>query len=303
VPGALRRAFVLALLSSAAAPAAAGGDEHQPGPPTFADDTLTYVFGPAYRNPFITSPEQPDGADISRNALELKHLDAWRYGHNVFEVMLKKSSAVEPAAGGGTGTFGLYAVFRSGVGINRLAGRPIVALGPLRDVDVQIGINLESKNSDYAPQERTLYLGPNLQFRFGSAFLNLGLHLRKEWNHNGHLGANESYAVDFNVEPVWHVPFRIGRARLAFDGYADYNTAKGKDAAGHETRAELITRPLLKLDLSPLLRRGSRVLELGVGFEYWHNIFGKDADVVPGASQLTPAFSLAVHLPLGGSRP
>ena len=37
-------------------------------PPTFADDTLMYVFGPAYRNPFITSPAQPDGADISRNA-------------------------------------------------------------------------------------------------------------------------------------------------------------------------------------------------------------------------------------------
>ncbi len=25
-------------------------------PPTFADDTVMYVFGPAYRNPFITTP-------------------------------------------------------------------------------------------------------------------------------------------------------------------------------------------------------------------------------------------------------
>ena len=30
-------------------------------------------------------------------------------------------------------------------------------------------------------------------------------------------------------------------------------------------------------------------------------MFGKDADRVPGAEQLTPVFSLAVHLPLGGA--
>jgi hypothetical protein len=47
--------------------------------------------------------------------------------------------------------------------------------------------------------------------------------------------------------------------------------------------------------------RQAHVLELGVGFEYWHNMFGKDARKVPGADQFTPVFSLAVHLPLGGS--
>jgi len=41
-------------------------------------------------------------------------------------------------------------------------------------------MNLETKSSDYAPQERTLYLGPNLQFGIGAGFLNVGLHLRKE---------------------------------------------------------------------------------------------------------------------------
>jgi hypothetical protein len=270
-------------------------------PPTFADDTVMYVFGPAYRNPFITSPEQPDGADISRSAVEFKHIDAWKYGHNLVEIVIKKSSDVEPAAGGGTGAMGLYSVFRSGLGLNRLAGRPIVALGPLRDVDIQAGMNLETKNSDYAPNERTLFFGPNLQFRFGQGFLNVGLHLRKEWNHNGNLGRNESYDLDFNVEPVWHFPFRIGAARFAFDGFADYNTPKGKDAAGRDTRAEFITRPLLKLDVGSVIGKSPNVLELGVGFQYFHNMFGKDADRVPGAKELTPAFTLAVHLPLGRS--
>jgi hypothetical protein len=137
--------------------------------------------------------------------------------------------------------------------------------------------------------------------RGDSGFLNLGLHLRKEWNHNGNLGQNESYDVDFNVEPVWHFPFQIGGARFAFDGFADYNTPKGRDAAGRDTRAEFIARPLLKLDISPVVGRKVHVLELGVGFQYYHNMFGKDADWVPGADELTPVFALAVHLPLGGA--
>ena len=120
-------------------------------PPTFADDTVMYVFGPAYRNPFITSPEQPDGADISRSAVEFKHIDAWKYGHNLVEIVIKKSSDVEPAAGGGTGAMGFYSIFRSGLGLNRLVGRPIVALGPLRDLDIQAGMNLEPRTRTTPP--------------------------------------------------------------------------------------------------------------------------------------------------------
>ncbi len=76
---------------------------------------------------------------------------------------------------------------------------------------------------------------------------------------------------------------------------------KGKDAAGRDTRAEFITRPLLKLDISPVIGQKAHVLELGVGFQYFHNMFGKDASRVPGADEFTPVLSLAVHLPLGGS--
>jgi nucleoside-specific outer membrane channel protein Tsx len=290
----------VALLSTAAADDSPSGSAPPYRPPTFADDTLMYVYGPAYRNPFTVTPSQPDGADISRSAIEFKHVDAWKYGHNLVEIVIKKASEVEPAAGGGEGAMGLYAILRSDVGINRIAGEPLVALGPLRDVAIQAGANLETKNSDYAPQERTLYFGPNLQFRVGRGFVNVALQLRKEWNHNGHLGVSESYEVDFNIEPVWHVPFRMGGASLAFDGFAAFNTPKGKDAAGRDTKAEIIARPLMKLDLGALTGWKPRVLELGVGFEYWRNMFGKDADKVPGAEQFTPVFALAVHLPLGG---
>ena len=78
-------------------------------------------------------------------------------------------------------------------------------------------------------------------------------------------------------------------------------SAKGNDAVGRDTHAEFITRPQLKLDISPVVGRRAHLLELGVGFQYWHNMFGKDADRVPGAKESAPVFTLAVHLPLGGS--
>ena len=215
-----------------------------------------YVFGPAYRNPFTITPSQPDGADISRNAIEFKHVDAWKYGHNVVEIIIKKSSDVEPAAGGGDGGDGALRdlPLRASASTGSRA-RPSSRSARCGTSTSRPAMNLETKNSDYAPQERTLYFGPNFQFRVGRGFLNVGLQLRKEWNHNGHLGTNESYDLGFNVEPVWHLPFRLGGVQLAFDGFADYNTPKGKDAAGRDTRAEFIARPLLKLDVGALVGR------------------------------------------------
>lgn len=265
--------------------------------PTFSSNTLSYAWGPNYRNPFIASVSQPGGADIARHSIEFKHFDAWRYGHNFVDVILKRSSSVEPAAGGGAGALGFYSIVRAGLSINRMAGRSVIALGPLRDIDLQLGANLQSKNSDFAPNERSLYLGPNFQFGFGAGYLNIALQARQEWNHNGILGRNEDYDLGFNIEPVWSFPFHIGRASLVFEGYADYNTPKGRDTSGQQTRAELIARPQLKLDVSPWFGLAPNVLELGVGVEYWDNLFGKNGDRVPGARQSTPVISLGVHWP------
>lgn len=266
-------------------------------PPTFAENTFAYIYGAKYRNPFIASASQPNGADIARHSIEFKHVDAWTYGHNFADLIIKRSNGVEPAAGGGSGAIDFYSVFRSGLSVNRVAGKSIVALGPLHDIDIQAGLDFQIKNTDRAPNARTLYFGPKFQFILGSGFLDVGLQLRKEWNHNGIVGKNEHYDLGLNIEPAWKFPFRIGRTQFVFDGYAVYNTAKGEDVSGHETRAELIVRPQLKLDVGSAIGQSPGMVELGVGFEYWHNMFGKDASKVPGAKQFTPAVSLTVYVP------
>jgi nucleoside-specific outer membrane channel protein Tsx len=266
-------------------------------PHFFSENTVSFIYGPQYRTHFIITPSGAEGADIARSTLQFKHLDSWKYGSNLFTFDIRKSSSVEPAAGGGTGALELYAVLRSDFSLNRITNTRTFSAGPLRDVSFEVGANLETKNSHYAPEERTLYVGPKLQFKLPRGFFNVGLHLRKEWNHQGILGRDESYATNFNIEPTWSIPFRVRRVAMAFEGFADFNTPKGKDSFGKESASEFLIRPQLKFDLSAILHTESRFLEAGIGLEYWHNVYGKPAAYVPGAEQLTPLFTLTVHLP------
>jgi hypothetical protein len=264
------------------------------------NNSISYAYGAAYRTPFIASAAQPRGADIARSSLQFAHVDAWKYGHNLAQIIIRASNSVEPAAGGGSGATEFYGVLRSGISINRLADRSVVGLGPLRDIDIQAGADLQTKNSPFAPSERALFLGPRLLFHLPAGFINVGIHARKEWNHNGFLGRNENYDVGMNIEPAWSFAFRLGAARLTFDGFADYNTPKGRDAAGHETRAELLVRPQLKLDIGAAAHLPPAVVELGIAVEHWHNMFGQDAPLIPGAKQTTPVLSITFHW--GGHR-
>jgi nucleoside-specific outer membrane channel protein Tsx len=271
-------------------------------PHLFLDDSLFMGYGPNYETPFVMEPGQPHAAKIPRTTIEYRHVDSWRLGDNFIDISLRKSSSVEPAAGGGTGALEPYAIFRSSLSYNKLTKSRALSFGPIRDLSFEFGANLETKNSSYSPEERTIYIGPMLQMKVPRGFLNVGFHYRKEWNHEAVLGKDESYSPDFNVEPTWAIPFAIHRVALTFDGFADVNTPKGEDSFGAPTHTEFITRPLLWLDLGSLARRKPRVLEIGVGLEYWNNEYGKSATTVPGTSELTPLFQLKVHLPGGGMR-
>ena len=281
---------------AAVAPLPAEGSAQSKSQHFFSENTVSYMYGPQYRTPFITTASGT-GADIIRSTIQFKHLDSWKYGSNLFTFDIRKSNSVEPASGGGTGALELYAVLRSAFSLNRIANTRAFTAGPLRDVSFEVGANLETKNSHYAPEERTLYVGPKLQFKLPRGFFNVGLHLRKEWNHQGIFGMDESYATNFNIEPTWSIPFRVRGVAMAFEGFADFNTPKGKDSFGKESASEFLLRPQLKFDLSSILHTESRFLEAGIGLEYWHNVYGKPTAQVPGAEQLTPLFTLTVHLP------
>jgi hypothetical protein len=162
-------------------------------------------------------------------------------------------------------------------------------------MSIEAGANLETKNSSYAPSEKTIYVGPNLQFALPRGFFNVGLHLRKEWNHEGVLGRSESYDPGFNIEPTWMMPFVLSKAHFAFSGFADYNTPKGKDSFGTPTVGEFLIRSVVAMDVGGMLLGKSRLLDLSGGLWYWHNMYGKPSSA-PGAEQMTPIIGMSLHL-------
>lgn len=268
--------------------------------PQHASVVLSYWYGPSYRTPFVLDPDTGKAANIARNSVEYTHAGRLGIFNNFADVTLSQSSMAEPAANAGTGATEIYAILRPGVSLNGVTRSAIFRRGPLRDISFEVGANLETKNSSYAPAERTLYIGPALQFALPRGFFNVGLHARKEWNHEGVLGKSENYSPNFNIEPNWMIPFALGKVHFAYSGFAEYNTAKGKDSFGSDTVPEFLLRNTLAIDIgAPLLHR-NQLVELQAGFWYWHNEYGKPSSD-PGAEQMTPIFGLTFYL--DGGRP
>ena len=282
--------------SHVAAPRAGPQSAHRP-PNT---DTVSYWYGANYRTPFVLKPGTFQPAYIQRHSLEYKHVDTWALGYNLVDLMLAKSDMSEPASGGGDGATEAYVTIRSGFGLNNITGTNAFQFGPIRNVALEVGANLQTKNSVFAPSERTLYFGPNFELKMPKGYLKLGLHLRKEWVHEGTLGKVANYDPNFNIEPSWLIPFSIGRAHLTNSGFADYNTPKGKDTFGTETSSEFLIRSAVSVDIGALMMKRAQLVELNGGLWYWHNEYGKPASQ-PGATQTTPIIGLTFHLDGGRS--
>ena len=263
-------------------------------------DTVSYWYGSNYRTPFVLKPNSDNPADIQRNSLEYKHADFWPLGNNFVDVMLTKSGMAEPAAGGGDGATEAYVTIRSNFGLNEITGTNAFQFGPVRNVAVEVGTNLQTKNSSFAPSERTIYFGPNFDIKVPQGYFKLGLHLRKEWTHEGPLGKIANYDPNFNIEPSWLLPFTLGRAHLTYSGFADYNTPKGKDTFGTDTASEFLIRSAVSVDVGSLLLKRAQLVELSGGLWYWHNEYGKPA-TMPGATQTTPIIGLTIHMDSGRS--
>ena len=282
--------------SHVAAPRAGPQSAHRP-PNT---DTVSYWYGANYRTPFVLKPGTFQPANIQRHSLEYKHVDTWTLGYNLVDLMLAKSDMSEPASGGGDGATEAYVTIRSGFGLNDITSSNAFQFGPIRNVALEVAANLQTKNSVFAPSERTLYFGPNLELKMPKGYLKLGLHLRKEWVHEGTLGKVANYDPNFNIEPSWLIPFSIGKAHLTYAGFADYNTPKGKDTFGTETSSEFLIRSAVSVDIGALMMKRAQLVELNGGLWYWHNEYGKPASQ-PGATQTTPIIGLTFHLDGGRS--
>jgi nucleoside-specific outer membrane channel protein Tsx len=229
----------------------------------WSDTYVGYRYGEKFREPCCTT------TDIKKDIFSFTHVSGYKYGINFFTADFLLSDGHDPAASGGGGAQEVYAVYRHQLLLSPVTGHAL-AFGPVKEVALTLGGDLNSKNDAFGPRVRKFVLGPTLKFDV-PGFFDVSLLYRTERNHNGIVGKAVKFDDTYGVSLAWGIPIKAINAK--FDGFLDHIGPKGKDGFGFETRAETLARAYLLFDVGKLAGKEG-TFYAGVGYEYWNNKFG-----------------------------
>ncbi len=269
-------AMVLALVATVA------------GAADWSDTFIGFKYGKGVR-----IPGNPN--EIMQRTVQLQHASGYKYGHNFFNVDIIKDDNNNPAVNGGGGAVEIYAVYRHQLSLGRVTGRNF-KFGPIRDLGVTAGIDLGTKNDQFAARPVRTVLGPSLDFDV-PGFWNVSLLWRTERNHNGIPGAPRSevrFDNHWGLSTSWGIPFSLGLPAV-FKGYLDYVGEKGRDGFNNPTAPETLLDAALMFDVGAASgRKGT--FYAGLGYVYRRNSFGVDSAFVPvGTKYSVPQIRFEAH--------
>jgi nucleoside-specific outer membrane channel protein Tsx len=189
----------------------------------------------------------------------------------------------------------LYGIYRGDLSLNGAFGTSAFTLNPvLRDVSMQIGFDANTKNTAFAPAKKLVTFGPNFHFNV-PGFLNIALHVAREWNYNGIVGKSVEFDTTFEAEMVWAIPLAFTGLPLKFQGFFNVVAPKGRDGFGANTKTEVLTEPRLTLDVGAIAFDKPNKLDVSLGYQYWLNKFGNNHDTVPGSLASTVFVAARYH--------
>lgn len=290
------RPVLAGLLLFAALPALAQTLEENIGaaPPGFSDNSVSYRYGWAFREPGVTNSAHANGIDIPKHILTLTHVDGGTMWSNFINVDALFSTSRDPANNSDAGAIEVYGIYRGDLSLNEATRSRTFSYGNiLRDVTLQIGGDFNTKNTEFAPAKKLLVFGPDFQWNIPGGFLSTAVQFSKEWNNNGIVGKSVDFDPALEFEAVWSVPLGFTRLPLSFTGFANLINPKGKDGFGNGTKTEVLTEPRLSLDVGALTFDKPNKVDAFIGYQYWLNKFGNDHTKVPGS--LANAFFLGVR--------
>ena len=135
-----------------------------------------------------------------------------------------------------------------------------------------------------------------------AGFFDIGVHISKEWNHNGFSSCPQSCGkggpIDFDPAPefefVWLYPLSFTGLPLDFRGFMNIVLPKGTDGFGGHTYTEILARPQLQLDVGKMLFNKSHKPDVYLAVEFWHHKFGNSSSV-SGSDQIAPTIGMEYH--------
>jgi len=253
---------------------------------------------------FVANPGGGKGSrDVNKVVFSAGHFDVWDYGTNFFNADVLLSNPNEPAANSSGGSTEFYGVYRAQLSPDKIFGIN-TSFGPLKAINFEIGGDLETENTAFGPNKKLLVAGPNFNFGLGAGFLNIGVHVSKEWNHNGFCTDSCSKpggAVSFHATPefefVWLYSLKgLTGLPLDFRGFMNIVMPKGKTGFGDQTAVEVLAVPRLNLDIGTLIFNKPHKPDLFLAVEVWQNKFGNKSDKTPGGTeQVAPEIGIEMH--------
>lgn len=293
--------LALAALSTAAVGFARAADIPTKAPVLKAPAAAPFFFvndnSISYHYEFLAT--NPSAGKTPKHVLSFTHFDVWKYGTNFINIdwLTATRSGETPAAPcdstaqrGCPGYTEIYGFFRSTFGFNEVFGTKAFSYGPLTNVSLMVGADLNTDNTTLGSAKRSIEAG--LQFSFAmpyKGFLNLTPTVYKEWQHDGFNGAgstNPSGYVNFNttwgfewlyVQPLGFMPSWLPLT------YKFFGTIHGPKGMGEPLGSTGLTRTTeyylqqnLSLDVGPWIGLRPNMYSVWGGYRYWVNKFGID---------------------------
>lgn len=260
----------------------------------WSDTFIGYRYGNEFREPNNTH-------DVTKSVLQIGHVSGYAFGQNFLNLDVLQSDRNDPAQGGGSGATEFYLTYRHQLQFGKALSKDL-SFGPVKDVALTAGFDLNTKNTAVAPRKRLWVIGPTLKFNV-PGFLDVSLLAAQESNHNG-LGTvskNVNFDPQLMLNVSWGIPFQAGPVPMKFQGFLNYLTEKGKDYNGVNTAPETLMRASLMVDAGQMAFGRKNLFWVGVGYEYWNNKFGyhdrsaTNSSPKDGIRTTTPTLQAELH--------
>jgi nucleoside-specific outer membrane channel protein Tsx len=268
----------------------------------FSDTSIGVRDGLTVANPGGNFDTNEKGSrDVNKVIVNLGHFDVWDYGTNFFNVDILFPNPNEAAVNSSGGSTEFYAVYRAQLSPDKIFGIN-TKFGPITAINFEIGGDAEAEDSAFAPNKKLLVAGPNFNFGLPAGFLNIGVHVSKEWNHNAFCAnacSQAGGAVSFDATPefefVWLYSLKgLTGLPLDFKGFMNIVMPKGKTGFGGNTYTEILARPTLSLDIGTMMYNKAHKPDLYFSVELWEHKFG-NSDQLAGAEEVAPELGIEVH--------
>ena len=270
----------------------------------FSDTWMGVRDGTTIANP----GEEKGGRNVNKIIVNAGHFDAGAYGSNFLSADVLLSDANEPAVSSAGGSTEFYGVYRGQLSPDHFLGLN-TKFGPISAINFEWGGDLETENTAFAPNKKAIVAGPNFHIAIPTGFLNIGVHVYHEWNHNGfctNACTSGGGPVDFDTtaefEIVWLLPLSFTNLPLDFRGFTNVVLPKGRDGFGNQTATEVLARPQINLDVGKLFFDKPNKVYTYFQLELWLNKFGNDNSLkIAGVKQnhsvdeISPVFGIEYH--------